>query len=279
MEHEGLIRTIFFFIILALIAYGEMISARRILTVSKTGRWFNNLSLILLNNILIKLTLPMAATGIAVAATAKNWGLFNLLQLPHWAAILSSILLLDLAVYLQHLMFHAVPTLWRIHMVHHADLDLDVTSGLRFHPFEGLLSMAIKMMVVAAFGVPVLAVLIFEILLNATAMFNHSNLRLPEKLDRRLRLVTVTPDMHRVHHSVLIRETNSNFGFNFPYWDRLFGTYRPQPVRGHEQMTIGLSQFRNVGQITFLKLLVLPFTGEEGRYSLKYIGKNPVAKK
>ena len=251
--------------------------ARRPLTVSKKVRWFNNLGIIFLSS--LKLTVPVAATGVAVAAAAKGWGLFNSYDLSPWLTIPLSILLLDLVVYLQHLMFHATPILWRLHMVHHADLDLDVTSGLRFHPLEILLSMGIKMAVVAALGIPVLAVLIFEITLNATAMFNHGNIHLPEKVDRILRLFTVTPDMHRVHHSVLIRETNSNFGFNFPWWDRLFGTYRAQPVAGHEQMTIGLSQFRKVEQVTLLKLLMLPFTGEEGRYSLKYIGKDPTRQK
>ncbi|MCK5825833.1 MAG: sterol desaturase family protein [Desulfuromusa sp.] len=279
MAHEGLIRTIFFFTVLILVAYGETVAPQRKLTVAKTGRWFNNLGIIFLSSLLLKLTVPIAATGIAAAAAAKNWGLFNSFDLSPGVAIPLSILILDLVVYLQHLMFHAVPILWRLHMVHHADLDLDVTSGLRFHPLEILISMGIKMTVVAALGIPVLAVLIFEVILNATAMFNHGNLRLTDKLDRRLRLITVTPDMHRVHHSVLIRETNSNFGFNFPWWDRLFGTYRAQPVAGHEQMSIGLSQFRKVEQITLMKLLILPFTGDEGRYSLKYIGKNPTPKK
>ncbi len=278
MEYEEVIRSIFFFTVLILVAYGERFVPRRALTVSKTGRWFNNLGIIFLSSLLLKLTVPLAATGVAVAAAAKDWGLFNSLQLSLWVAIPVSILILDLVVYLQHLMFHAVPILWRLHMVHHADLDLDVTSGLRFHPLEILISMGIKMTVIAALGIPVLAVLIFEILLNATAMFNHGNLRLTDKLDRRLRLITVTPDMHRVHHSVRIRETNSNFGFNFPWWDRLFGTYRAQPAAGHELMTIGLSQYRKAEQVTLLKLLILPFTGEEGRYSLKYIGKNPTKK-
>lgn len=277
VEYETQIRIIFFFTVLVIMALGETVIARRQLSVSKPGRWFNNLGIILLSSILVKLTFPVAAMGVAAAAATKDWGLFNFLQIPSWGAILLSILILDLVIYLQHLMFHAVPILWRLHMVHHADLDLDVTSGLRFHPIEIIISMGIKIIVVAALGVPVLAVLIFEIILNATAMFNHGNIRLPDKLDRRLRLLLVTPDMHRVHHSVLIRETNSNFGFSFPWWDRLFGTYRAQPVAGHEKMTIGLSQFREVGQVSLLKLLVLPFTEEEGRYSLKYIGENPTA--
>ncbi len=279
MEYEGLIRSIFFFTVLILVGYAETKAARRPLTVSKKERWFNNLGIIFLSTLLLRLTIPLAATGVAVAAAAKDWGLFNSLQLSPWVTIPLAILILDLVVYLQHLMFHATPILWRLHMVHHADLDLDASSGLRFHPLEILISMGIKMAVVAALGIPVLAVLIFEITLNATAMFNHGNIHLPEKVDRILRLITVTPDMHRVHHSVLIRETNSNFGFNFPWWDRLFGTYRAQPAAGHELMTIGLSQFRTVEQVTLLKLLILPFTGEEGRYSLRYIGKNPSVKK
>ena len=279
MAYEGLIRSIFFFTILTIVAYAEIRFPRRQLSVSKSGRWFNNLGIIFFSNLLLKLVVPVAATGVAVAAAAKDWGMFNTLQLSPWVTIPLSILILDLAIYLQHLMFHATPILWRLHMVHHTDLDLDVTSGLRLHPLEILLSMGIKMVVVAALGIPVLAVIIFEITLNATAMFNHGNIHLPDKLDHYLRLVTVTPDMHRVHHSVLIRETNSNFGFNFPWWDRLFGTYRAQPAAGHEQMTIGLSPFRKVEQITLLKLLTLPFTEEGGRYSLKYIGKTPTPKK
>ncbi|MFK5925231.1 MAG: sterol desaturase family protein [Desulfuromusa sp.] len=279
MAYEGLIRSIFFFTVLILVGYAEIKVARRPLTVAKKVRWFNNLGIIFLSSLLLKLTVPVAAIGVAVAAAAKGWGLFNSYDLSPWLTIPLSILLLDLVVYLQHLMFHATPVLWRLHMVHHADLDLDASSGLRFHPLEILISMGIKMTVVAALGIPVIAVFIFEITLNATAMFNHGNIYLPEKVDRILRLFTVTPDMHRVHHSVLIRETNSNFGFNFPWWDRLFGTYRAQPAAGHELMTIGLSQFRKAEQVTLLKLLLLPFTGDEGRYSLKYIGQNPTANK
>ena len=275
MAYEGLIRGIFFFTVLILVGYAETRVARRELTVSKKGRWFNNLSIIFLSSLLLKLTVPVAATGVAAAAEAKDWGLFNLYHLSPWLTIPLSILILDLVIYLQHLMFHAVPILWRLHMVHHADLDLDITSGLRFHPLEILLSMGIKMAIVAALGIPVVAVLIFEITLNATAMFNHGNIYLPKKVDRFLRLLTVTPDMHRVHHSVIIRETNSNFGFNFPWWDRICGTYRDQPVAGHDKMTIGLSQFRSAEQLTLPKLILLPVNGEIGPYTLKDIGRDP----
>jgi sterol desaturase/sphingolipid hydroxylase (fatty acid hydroxylase superfamily) len=272
------IRIICFVLVMALIAVWEVLVPRRALTVSKAGRWFNNLGIILLDSFLVKILFPIAAAGVAVAAQNHGWGLFNVLPLPGWLSVFIAIIILDLIIYLQHVMFHAVPLLWRLHMVHHADLDYDVTTGLRFHPFEILLSMGIKMAVVAAFGMPVSAVLIFEITLNATAMFNHGNIYMPEKLDRYLRLLLVTPDMHRVHHSVIIRETNSNFGFNLPWWDRLFGTYRAQPVAGHEGITIGLTQFRKEKQVTLLRLLLLPFVGEEGRYSLKYIGKEPEKK-
>jgi sterol desaturase/sphingolipid hydroxylase (fatty acid hydroxylase superfamily) len=260
---------------MSLIAAWELMAPRRRLTVSKTERWFNNLSILFLDSLLVKILFPGAAVGVAVAAQNHGWGLFNVLQLPGWISILAALLLLDLIIYLQHIMVHAVPLLWRVHMVHHADLDYDVTTGLRFHPIEIVLSMGIKMAVVAGFGIPVLAVLIFEITLNGTAMFNHGNIHLPKKLDHYLRLLVVTPDMHRVHHSVMIRETNSNFGFNFPWWDRLFGTYRDQPVAGHEGMTIGISQFRTAKQVTLFRLLLLPFLGEAGQYSLTFIGKDP----
>jgi len=272
------IRIICFVFVMFLIAVWEVLVPRRELTVSKTGRWFNNLSIIFLNSFLVKILFPVAAVGVAVAAQNHGWGLFNVLQLPGWLSVLIAILILDLIIYLQHVMVHAVPLLWRLHMVHHADLDCDVTTGLRFHPLEILLSMGIKMAVVAAFGIPIPAVLIFEITLNSTALFNHGNIYMPEKLDRYLRLLVVTPDMHRVHHSVIIRETNSNFGFNFPWWDRLFGTYRAQPVAGHEGMTIGITPFRKEEQVTLRRLLLLPFVGETGRYSMKYIGKDPEKK-
>ena len=253
----------------------EFAAPKRKLTVSRTGRWLNNTGIIFLDSLLVKLLFPVTAIGVAAAAHENGWGLLQYLQLPGWLSLVMSILFLDLIIYLQHLMFHAVPLLWRLHMIHHADLDIDVTTGLRFHPIEILLSMLIKMTVISALGPPVIAVLIFEISLNGTAMFNHGNIRLPETIDRFLRLLLVTPDMHRVHHSVIIRETNSNFGFNFPWWDRMFGTYRAQPVAGHIGMTIGLSQYRNPVQVTFLRLLALPFNGKSGQYSLKYIGKDP----
>ena len=275
---ETQIRITCFVVIMASIALWELIAPRRRLSVSKPERWFTNLSIIFLDSLFVKLLFPLAAVGVAVAAQNNNWGLFALLKLPGWLSVLAGALLLDLIIYLQHVMVHAVPLLWRLHMVHHADLDYDVTTGLRFHPLEILLSMGIKMVVVAGLGIPVLAVLIFEITLNGTALFNHGNIYLPKKLDHYLRLLVVTPDMHRVHHSVIIRETNSNFGFNLPWWDRLFGTYRAQPVAGHEGMKIGITPYRTADQVSLFRLLILPFVGEAGRYSLKYTGKNPKQK-
>ena len=175
---------------------------------------------------------------------------------------------LDLAIYLQHVLFHAVPALWRLHRMHHADLEFDVTTGARFHPIEILLSMGIKLGVVAALGAPAIAVLIFEVLLNATSMFNHSNVRMPVWIDRVLRWIVVTPDMHRVHHSIVARETNSNFGFNLPWWDRLFGTYRDQPAAGHEAMTIGIEQFREPAEQRLDRMLTQPFRDDDTTYAL-----------
>jgi sterol desaturase/sphingolipid hydroxylase (fatty acid hydroxylase superfamily) len=182
--------------------------------------------------------------------------------LPWGLATLLSVLLLDLAIYAQHVLFHAVPVLWRLHRMHHADLDIDVTTGVRFHPAEIVLSMLIKLAVVGLIGAPGAAVLIFEVLLNATSMFNHSNVAMPPAVDRIVRLLVVTPDMHRVHHSIERRETNSNFGFNFPWWDRLFGTYRPQPEQGHEGMTIGIEIFRDPAELRLDRMLLQPLRQE-----------------
>jgi sterol desaturase/sphingolipid hydroxylase (fatty acid hydroxylase superfamily) len=245
MENEAAIRLGFFFGILVLVALGELVSPRRALTTSKAGRWLSNLGVVAVDTFIVRLLFPIIGVQVAAAAQDKGWGLLNVLNLPDWFSILLGILALDLVVYLQHVMFHAVPLMWRVHMMHHADLDIDVTTGLRFHPIEIVISMLIKMTAIAALGPSVLTVILFEIILNGGAMFNHGNLKLPLSLDRTLRFFVVTPDMHRVHHSVIIRETNSNFGFNFPWWDRLFGTYRAQPVTGHEEMTIGLAQFRD----------------------------------
>lgn len=265
MEHESIVRLISFFLIFILVALLEITMPRRTLTRSKKWRWFNNLAIMAINPILVRLAFPVVAIGMAQTVQANGWGFLNHLDLPNWAAICAGLIVLDLTIYLQHVMFHAVPLLWRLHMVHHADLDIDVTTGLRFHPIEIALSMILKITMIAALGPPVISVLAFEIVLNGMAMFNHGNIKLPPLADRFLRLFVVTPDMHRVHHSVIIRETNSNYGFNLSVWDRLFGTYVAQPAKGHRDMTIGLSQFRDNKRLTLLWLLILPFTGDVGK--------------
>src|SRR3954452_5243071 len=262
LAHEPAIRLAVFVGVLALMAGLEAAFPRRRRSFVRLWRWPSNLSVVVLNTILLRLVFPTAAVGLALAAEARGVGLIPWLGLPTPLAVLVSVMLLDLAIYLQHVLFHAVPILWRLHRMHHADLDFDVTTGLRFHPVEILLSIVIKLMVVVALGTPALAVLLFEVLLNATSIFNHANLRLPGWLDGALRLVLVTPDMHRVHHSVTPRETNSNFGFNLPWWDFLFGTYRAQPARGHERMTLGVEQVREESRADRLHwMLLLPFLG------------------
>jgi sterol desaturase/sphingolipid hydroxylase (fatty acid hydroxylase superfamily) len=212
--------------------------------------------------------LPVLAVGFALLAEARGWGLLNAFEVAFALALPVSLLALDLAIYLQHVLFHAVPALWRLHRVHHADLEFDVTTGLRFHPIEILLSMGIKLAVVAALGPPAIAVLVFEVLLNATSMFNHGNVRIALGLDRILRWIVVTPDMHRVHHSIHANETNSNFGFNLPWWDRLLGTYRAQPRDGHEGMTIGIEQFRTPRELWLDRLLIQPLRGPASGYPI-----------
>ena len=251
-----------------LVALWELAAPRNPLRVSKAIRWFGNIGIVILDTVVVRLVFPVAAAGVAAAAGALGWGLFNALAWPFWVEVVLAVVVLDLAIYGQHVMFHAVPGLWRLHMVHHADLDFDVTTGVRFHPFEVLLSMVIKMTVIGALGAAPVAVILFEILLSATSIFNHGNIALPPALDRLLRLVVVTPDMHRVHHSVAVHETNSNFGFNLPWWDRLFGTYRAQPAAGHDGMTIGLEQFREPRLQWLWHMLALPFTGTGGRYPI-----------
>lgn len=267
--NEPVIRLSFFFGIFAVMALWEVFAPRRALSQSRTVRWSSNLGLVVLNSIVLRLLFPAAAVGMAVFAAEQGWGMFNYFAVPFWLAVLASVLVLDFFIWLQHVMVHAVPALWRLHRVHHADLDFDVTTGSRFHTLEILLSMGIKFAVILLLGPPVLAVVIFEVLLNATAMFNHSNVRLPLAVDRVLRWFVVTPDMHRVHHSVEDDETNSNFGFNLPWWDRLFGTYRDQPRAGHEAMSIGIHGYRNIRQVGWLPgMLWLPFVGKVTDYAI-----------
>jgi sterol desaturase/sphingolipid hydroxylase (fatty acid hydroxylase superfamily) len=239
------------------------------LQTSKAIRWANNLGLVFFNSFVLRLVFPAAAVGMAGFANEQGWGLFNYMDAPFWAVVAVSVVVMDFFIWLQHVMVHAVPVLWRLHRVHHADLDFDVTTGARFHTLEILLSMLIKFAVILLLGPPLLAVVLFEVILNATSMFNHGNVHLPETLDRFLRLLVVTPDMHRVHHSVEDDETNSNFGFNLPWWDRLFGTYRAQPRAGHESMIIGIHTFREDKWCSWLPgMLVIPFVGKVQDYAI-----------
>lgn len=269
MQHEKVIRMGFFFGMLLVMALWEIMSPRRQLVASKSIRWVNNLGLVFLNSFVLRVILPTAAVGMAAFAAEQGWGLLNYYPLSFPLALIISVVVMDFVIYLQHVMVHAVPLFWRLHRVHHADPDFDVTTGARFHTLEILLSMGIKFATIVVLGPPVVAVVIFEVVLNATAMFNHANVRLPLALDRVLRWFVVTPDMHRVHHSIEDDEANSNFGFNLPWWDRLFGTYRDQPRGGHEQMTIGIRKYRDAKQVSWLPgMLILPFVGKISGYTI-----------
>src|SRR5262245_22983132 len=266
LVYEPAIRLSAFAGIFVLMAAWELLEPRRKQSVGRTRRWPNNLGVVVVDTLLVRTLFPTAAVGFALLSEARGFGLFNVVAFPWWIGVVLSVLILYLAIYLQHVLFHAVPVLWRLHRMHHADLDIDVTTGLRFHPIEIVLSILIKFAVIAVLGAPAIAVLIFEVLLNATSMFNHSNVRIPAGIDRVLRWFVVTPDMHRVHHSILSRETNSNFGFNLPWWDHLLGTYRAQPEAGHEAMTIGIEQFRDPRELRLDRMLLQPFRGDAGRY-------------
>jgi sterol desaturase/sphingolipid hydroxylase (fatty acid hydroxylase superfamily) len=254
--------------VFVLLAIWEIAGPRRRQTADRRTRWSSNLGIVALDTILVRLVFPLTAVGFALWVEERGWGVFNLLALPHWFLVVASVVVLDLAIYLQHVLFHAVPALWRLHRMHHADLAFDVTTGVRFHPIEIILSMLIKLAVIAALGTPAIAVLIFEILLNATSMFSHSNICMPVGVDRWLRWLVVTPDMHRVHHSILPHETNSNFGFNAPWWDRLFGTYREMPAAGHQDMIIGIEQFRDSHELRLDRMLLQPFRDDVGSYPI-----------
>jgi sterol desaturase/sphingolipid hydroxylase (fatty acid hydroxylase superfamily) len=258
---EGQIRLTAFLGILGAMALWELAAPRRRREIPRLVRWSNNFALVAIDTALVRLAFPILAVGAAVIAQSEGWGLLNLIGVPAMAAAILGFLVLDLAIYGQHVLFHAVPVLWRLHRMHHSDTEFDVSTGVRFHPFEILLSMAIKIGVVVALGVPPVAVLLFEVVLNATSLFNHANLRLPGAADRVLRWVLVTPDMHRVHHSVHPVETNSNYGFNLPWWDWLFGTYRAQPRDGHEGMSIGLTRFRSRRDVWIDRMLIQPAVG------------------
>ena len=263
LQRESTVRLGVFAAVFVIMLVWELLAPRRKLSVSKSLRWFNNLGLFALNSLLLRLLFPAAAVGIALAVADRGWGLFNLLALPFWLEVVAAVLLLDLAIYLQHLLMHQVPLLWRLHRVHHADLDIDLTTGSRFHTIEIIASMLIKGVVILLLGPALIAVLVFEVLLNGMAIFNHANVSLPTPVERAVRYLFVTPDMHRVHHSVVKSETNSNYGFNLSIWDRIFGTYIDQPDKGHDEMSIGLVEYRDPRQVERLPgMLALPFAGK-----------------
>jgi sterol desaturase/sphingolipid hydroxylase (fatty acid hydroxylase superfamily) len=260
LAYEPALRLAAFAAVLAAMAIWEALAPRRSRTLSRWRRWPANLGIVVLNTVVVRTLFPVVAVGLAITAETQGWGLLHHYDIPAWAAVLAGIVLLDLAIYLQHVMFHAVPALWRLHRMHHADLDLDVTTGARFHPIEIALSVLVKFAAIAALGAPPAAVLLFEIALNATSMFNHANVRIPPALEPVLRGLLVTPDMHRVHHSIERDETNSNYGFNLSVWDRLFGTYRAQPRAGHAAMTIGVPDIRDAAECSSLAgMLAIPF--------------------
>ena len=268
LENEPLIRMLFFFSVFVAMALWEIWAPRRKTPFSRLLRWPNNLGMVALNTVLARVLLPTTAVGVALHAGEKGWGLFNAYQASGWVVVVASVMLLDLAVYLQHVLFHAVPLLWRLHRMHHADLHIDASTGLRFHTVEILASFVLKFGVIAALGAPALAVLIFEVLLSSTSIFNHANVLVPQRWEPFLRWIIVTPDMHRVHHSIHAKETNSNFGFNLPWWDRLFGTYRAQPRDGHANMVVGITQFRTERDLYVDKMLIQPLRETSEAYPI-----------
>lgn len=257
-QHESVIRLACFVGVLVVLALAEWVWPRRAASAPRAGRWATNLLMLAVDALVLRLVLPLLAVAWALEVSSLGWGLFNLLAWPGWLEFILAVLLLDLAIYAQHRVMHRIPLLWRLHRVHHTDLDFDASTGVRFHPLEILLSMGVKLLLVTLLGPAALAVLVFEALLNASSLFEHSNLRIPVRVDRWLRLLVVTPDMHRVHHSVHADEYNRNFGFSFPWWDRLLGSYRAQPRDGHLDMTIGQRQFRDASAQRLDRLLLQP---------------------
>jgi sterol desaturase/sphingolipid hydroxylase (fatty acid hydroxylase superfamily) len=268
LKHELLIRLGVFIAVLIAMALWEAIAPRRARSFARAARWPANLGISILDSLVVRLLLPLGAVSFASYCTAHQWGLLSAITLPKFVSVIVAFITLDLAIYLQHVMFHALPALWRIHRMHHTDLDFDVTTGVRFHPIEIVISMAIKLATIAALGAPAAGVLLFEILLNSTSLFNHSNVAMASTADSVVRLLIVTPDMHRVHHSIVVRETNSNFGFNLSWWDRLLGTYRDQPAAGHLAMTIGIEDFRDARELKLPRMLIQPWRGATGEYPI-----------
>lgn len=259
MENEAGLRLGFFFGVLVIVALVERLHPKRKLKIKKKTRWTRNISIVAIDSVAVRVLIPFTAASTAIYAEHQQIGLLHALPVPFILSVIISVILLDLLIYAQHVAFHYIPLFWRLHKVHHIDQEIDVTTGVRFHPVEIILSTLIKCGAVLLLGVPFIAVVIFEILLNATSLFNHGNISLPAWLDKFLRLFIVTPDMHRVHHSIIASETNSNFGFNLPWWDRLFKTYRAQPERGHINMEIGLQQYKDASKTGLTAMLAIPF--------------------
>ena len=269
IDNEVLIRLSFFTGIFFIVAVWELLAPRRQLQFSKSRRWYSNIGIVIVNSLVIRWGVSLLPVSLALLAQDRSWGLFNNIASPDVIRIIVSFLILDCVIYLQHIMFHAVPLLWRLHRMHHTDLDYDVTTGTRFHPLEIIISLGIKLGIITVIGPPAIVVVTFEVVLNLTAMFNHGNIFIPSGIDKILRGLVVTPDMHRVHHSINPKETNSNFGFNFPWWDRLFGTYHAQPEKGHLEMTIGLNQFRDPQNLHLHHMLIQPFIGAKEDYPME----------
>lgn len=267
LAHESALRLGFFLSALALLAMWELLAPRRAFESSKAARWTNHIALAGLNMFFVRVLLPMAGVGLAAFTAERGAGLLNMLPMPYVLAVVISLLALDLAVYVVHLAFHTSPVLWRMHRVHHADTGFDVTTAVRFHPIQAVLGTLIKLGVILSLGTPVLAVLLFETAFHALLLFNHANVRIRPRVERVLRWLVVTPDMHRVHHSVHMNETNSNYGFALPWWDRLFGTYHPAPLDGHERMLVGIESFRSGRDLRIDRMLLNPFLGQS--YSLR----------
>jgi len=258
-QYEALVRLSVFAGGFTLLALMETALPRKKRVLPRVHRWITNWSLVIVDTLALRILAPVLAVGMAQIAASKGWGVLSMVALPLWLEILIAVAVLDIAVYAQHVVSHKIPFLWRFHKVHHADRDIDVTTGSRFHPIEILASMAYKLVCVIALGPAAIAVFIFEVLLNASAMFSHSNIKIPLGLDNLMRRIIVTPDMHRVHHSIIRRETDSNYGFFLSAWDRLFRTYIAQPQDGHDGMTIGLAEHQDARPASFLWCLVLPF--------------------
>lgn len=258
IANEPTLRLAAFVLTVAVMAWWEGLAPRRRRPLPRLARWPANIGILAINTVLVRLVFPAAAVGASLWAAQTGIGLFQWIAAPDWAAIAVSVAALDLLVYGQHALFHRVPLLWRLHRMHHMDLDVDFTSGLRFHPVEILVSAAVKFAAVLVLGAPAMAVIIFEVILNSSSLFNHGNVRLPAIADKVLRILIVTPDMHRVHHSAIASETNSNYGFALSVWDRMFATYREAPARGHDAMTLGLPVFRQPRDGGLLSLLLNP---------------------